>query len=84
MDVSLHRALAMYGLHSVKIHCETSTDTRCLVAWSQSMIVIAFRGTASLANVKADLQASRRSYPGLVSLRGSNLHSMRRIKCHFF
>ena len=61
VDVSLQSALAMYRLHSAQIHCETSMDTRCLVAWSQTMIVIAFRGTASLANVKADLQASRQA-----------------------
>ena len=31
-------------------------DVKCLVAWGDGVVVIAFRGTASLANVKSDLQ----------------------------
>lgn len=33
-------------------------DTKCLIGWSCDTIVIAFRGTASLANVASDLQVT--------------------------
>lgn len=32
------------------------SDTKLLLAWNKEMIVLAFRGTASLSNVFADLQ----------------------------
>ena len=35
---------------------ERSLDTKVLIAWSASMIVVSFRGTASMRNALADLQ----------------------------
>ena len=35
---------------------EKSLDTKVLLAWSRETVVLAFRGTASLANLVADLQ----------------------------
>ena len=35
---------------------ELQLDTRCLLGWSDSKIVLAFRGTASISNAWADLQ----------------------------
>ncbi len=32
------------------------SDTKLLMAWNREMIVLAFRGTASVSNVFADLQ----------------------------
>lgn len=32
------------------------TDTKCILAWGQGMIVIGFRGTASMANVLSDIK----------------------------
>ena len=68
VEVSLQTALAMYGLPEARILCEESTDTRCLVAWSHDIIVVAFRGTASAVNVKADLQARQRLFSACTNL----------------
>eukprot|EP00887_Chlorella_sp_A99_P005583 scaffold1.g5583.t1 len=38
-------------------------DTKCIFGWNSDTVVIAFRGTASLANVKADVQLWRTPYP---------------------
>lgn len=35
-------------------------DTKCVFGWNSDTVVIAFRGTASLANVKADIQVGGR------------------------
>lgn len=37
---------------------EKSLDTKSLLAWNKHTILLAFRGTASLSNVKADIQVS--------------------------
>ena len=43
--------------HTITICCsEWLQDTKLLVAWSEDTIVIAFRGTSSMANALADLQ----------------------------
>ena len=34
---------------------EPAKDTVCLLGWSKNILVIAFRGTASMTNVWADL-----------------------------
>ena len=47
----------MLGLSQVQLFWERSLDTKVLVGWSGDTIVISFRGTASLRNALADLQA---------------------------
>ena len=56
VEATLARGLAMYDLKEAQIHSETGTDTHCLLAWSADTILLAFRGTATKANVLADLQ----------------------------
>ena len=46
----------MYGLTDSELFCELKRDTRCLMGWSNSTIVLAFRGTASMTNALSDLQ----------------------------
>ena len=43
-------------LQRYEMFWEKSLDTKCLLAWNAHHIVLSFRGTASLSNVKADLQ----------------------------
>lgn len=50
------QGMAMFGLHEVQLFWERSLDTRVLVGWSDNMIVLSFRGTASLKNAFADIQ----------------------------
>ena len=45
-----------YNTHSHELFWEHLHDTKCLMAWGDDAIVLAFRGTASMANAKADLQ----------------------------
>ena len=35
---------------------EPTHDSNCLLAWGPDALLVAFRGTSSLANVKADLK----------------------------
>ena len=50
------QGMAMFGLHEVQLFWERSLDTRVLVGWRDNMIVLSFRGTASLKNAFADIQ----------------------------
>lgn len=54
--LSLETALGLYGLEHSELFWEKALDTKLLLAWNRDTIVIAFRGTASLANALADLQ----------------------------
>jgi hypothetical protein len=54
---SLEMGMALYGLQHSELFWEKALDTKLLLAWSQDTIMLAFRGTASMANALADLQA---------------------------
>ena len=56
--MTLDEACALYRppLHQYELFWEKSLDTKLIVAWSRTRILLSFRGTASLANVVADLQ----------------------------
>ncbi len=49
-------ALSLYDLEHFELFWEKTLDTKAIVGWNENTVVIAFRGTASLANVKADVQ----------------------------
>ena len=49
--------MKLYGLSSFELLWERIRDTKALMAWNDDTIVLAFRGTASLRNVIADIQA---------------------------
>jgi hypothetical protein len=48
--------MELLGLDKFELIWERAEDTKVLLAWGRSRLVIAFRGTASLRNVLADLQ----------------------------
>ncbi len=56
--MDLPTAMGLYDLTDSELFTEVQLDTRCLMAWSTTKIVLAFRGTASMKNAKADLQVS--------------------------
>ncbi len=56
MDVPLEGALALYSLSAAQVFREPSGDSKAIIAWSSDTIVIAFRGTASFANVLNDIK----------------------------
>ena len=52
--------MGLYGLTDFELLWERAMDTKCLMAWNAKthVGVLAFRGTASMANVLADLQVT--------------------------
>ena len=56
--LTLGTAMSLYGLTASDSLWELQQDTRCLVSWGGRHVVVAFRGTASMKNALADLQAS--------------------------
>lgn len=54
--LTLPTALSLYELTDSKLFTDLQTDTRCLVTWNATKVVITFRGTASMKNARADLQ----------------------------
>ncbi|KAK9813803.1 hypothetical protein WJX73_010334 [Symbiochloris irregularis] len=53
----IETALNLYKLDHFELLWAPAEDTKCIMAWNRDTIVLAFRGTASLSNVLADLQA---------------------------
>ena len=54
--VLLDTAMSLYNLEHSELYWEKAQDTKLLIAWNHDTIVIAFRGTSSMANALADLQ----------------------------
>jgi len=54
--VLLDTAMGLYGLEHSELFWEKAQDTKLLISWNKDTIVIAFRGTSSMANAMADLQ----------------------------
>ncbi|KAL0042227.1 hypothetical protein WJX77_006708 [Trebouxia sp. C0004] len=67
--LNVETALSLYKLTRSQSFWETKQDTRCLVGWGNTTVVVAFRGTASMKNALADLQAWRIAHP---PMRGTN------------
>ena len=55
-EVGLEPAMSLYGLSHSKMLWEQLLDTKCLVCWGQGVVVVAFRGTASMKNALADIK----------------------------
>ena len=54
--VLLDTAMSLYNLEHSELYWEKAQDTKLLITWNHDTIVIAFRGTSSMANALADLQ----------------------------
>lgn len=54
--LTLDTALSLYNMTDSQSFWEVEQDTRCLIGWGSSTVVVAFRGTASMKNALADLQ----------------------------
>ncbi|KAL4458650.1 hypothetical protein ABPG75_013515 [Micractinium tetrahymenae] len=60
---SLQSAMALYGCTHHEWLREPTHDMNCLLAWGPRALVITFRGTQSLANIRADAQFWRSPHP---------------------
>ena len=56
---ALSRAMGMYGLTHSELFWERKSDCKMLLAYNKRMAICAFRGTASVKNALADMQARR-------------------------
>ena len=54
--LTLEVAMKLYKLEQSELFWEKALDTKLLIAWNDSNMVLVFRGTASVANALADLQ----------------------------
>ena len=57
--LKLEIAMKLNGLEKSELFWEKALDTKMLVAWNDTCMVLVFRGTASVANALADLQVRR-------------------------
>ena len=48
--------MQLYGLQHLRLVREPKLDTKCLVAWNEDTLVLAFRGTASRQNAISDIK----------------------------
>ena len=73
--LSLDEACALFRppLHQYEMFWEKSLDTKMLMAWSRKQIMLSFRGTASLANIVADVQVGLCLLPVIEKFLSSNM-----------
>ena len=57
-QLTLEKGHKHYKTHSHELFWEHLHDTKCLMVWGDDAILLAFRGTASMANARADLQVT--------------------------
>lgn len=50
--------MGVYGLRDLRTFWDEQHDTKALLAWSHSAVVIAFRGTQSVRNAWSDVQVN--------------------------
>ncbi|DBA91385.1 TPA: hypothetical protein ACH3X2_003920 [Trebouxia sp. C0005] len=62
-SLSLEEAKELYALSEHELLWEPKHDTKCLLGFGHNTIVVAFRGTASLKNASADVQAWQAAHP---------------------
>ncbi|KAL0040544.1 hypothetical protein WJX77_010258 [Trebouxia sp. C0004] len=57
MEVPKEMAMQLYNLEHLELVRDPLTNTKCLVAWGQDTVLVAFRGTANKQNAIHDLKA---------------------------
>ncbi|KAL0044911.1 hypothetical protein WJX82_001842 [Trebouxia sp. C0006] len=57
LEVPKEAAMQLYNLEHVELVRDPLTNTKCLVAWGQDTVLVAFRGTANKENAIHDLKA---------------------------
>lgn len=72
-SLNLGVAMRLFHLEKSELFWEKALDTKMLMAWNDKSMVLAFRGTASVANALADLQVSGKR----ISLHESSIKQVR-------
>ncbi|KAL4440742.1 hypothetical protein ABPG77_000451 [Micractinium sp. CCAP 211/92] len=78
--VNAAHALSLCDLDQWDSVWDDTTDTHCVIGWSNSQAVVAFRGTASLENVLTDIKAYGVRYPR--GLQPAHRYRGRVVKAH--
>ena len=60
----LGNCMRLSGMTDVQTFWDPVLDTKCILAWNQSMMILSFRGTASVRNALSDLKVSCLAVPG--------------------
>ncbi len=55
-NFDIRTAMDLFGLDHVKVIREPADDTKVLVGWNSTTVVLSFRGTNSFTNAKRDAQ----------------------------
>jgi len=55
-------AMKLYNLEQLEVIRDAVTSTKCLLAWGQDTIVVAFRGTANRQNAAHDIKVTCTSH----------------------
>lgn len=69
-------ARRLFGFTRMESFHDPATDTRVLLAWCQGSVLLAFRGTASSANIATDLKAWQ------TAVQPRRHHAGRLVKAH--
>ena len=56
LKLSQTTALGLFDLQHFELVRCTAANVKCLVAWSDESLVVAFRGTANFSNIVADIR----------------------------
>ncbi|KAK9819503.1 hypothetical protein WJX74_000076 [Apatococcus lobatus] len=59
----IHEAMALFDLTDYRLVYEPSTDSKAMIAWNKDIILLSFRGTASIKAAKLDLEGYRVCHP---------------------
>ena len=65
------KALQLFGLREYRLIFEPGTDSKALVAWNDTTILVSFRGTASMKTAKLDLEVSAPAHILCIPSRGN-------------
>ena len=58
LKLSQETALGLFHLEHLRLVRSRTANVKCLVAWSNETLLVAFRGTANLTNMLADVKVT--------------------------
>ncbi|PSC69058.1 alpha beta-hydrolase isoform B [Micractinium conductrix] len=61
--INIAHGLSLFNLTQYELIEDDETDTHAVLAWNDSQVVVAFRGTASIENTLTDIKAWKITYP---------------------
>ncbi|KAL6785647.1 hypothetical protein ACKKBF_B01095 [Auxenochlorella protothecoides x Auxenochlorella symbiontica] len=81
---TLETATSLYSQHSHELLWDLETDTKAVVAWGTSHVVVAFAGTSSMANVLTNLKLATTLHPPKRKKEGTRFGGYMRVHQGFY